>query len=52
MRDEDVGKPEFLLPFPEQAQDLRCNRDIKGRDGFVRNDDAFSRRSEVVSSGS
>ena len=20
MRDEDVGKPEFLLPFPEQAR--------------------------------
>jgi hypothetical protein len=39
MRDEDVGKPEFLLQFPEQAQDLRCNRNIKGRDGFVRNDE-------------
>ena len=52
MRDEDVGKPEFLLQFPEQMQDLRCNRNIRGRDGFVRNDDAFSRRSEVVSSGS
>ena len=39
MRDEDVGKPEFLLQFPEQAQDLRWNRNIKGRDGFVRNDE-------------
>ena len=35
VRDEKVGEAEFLLQVAEEIDDLRLNRDIERRDGFV-----------------
>jgi oligopeptide/dipeptide ABC transporter ATP-binding protein len=35
MGDEEIGEAEFILDVGEQVQDLRADRDVKGRNRFV-----------------
>ena len=39
VRDEDVGQPELVLEVGEEVEHLRLDRDVKGRDGLVGDDD-------------
>ena len=38
VRDEEIGEPEPFLKLEEEVQDLRLDRHIQRRDGFVRDD--------------
>ena len=38
VRDEEIGEPESFLKLEQEVQDLRLDRHIQRRDGFVRDD--------------
>ena len=44
MADEQVGEPEFVPQILKQADDLRLDRDIEGRDRLVTNDEVRPER--------